>query len=87
MALRRVAYIPRIAPPIDAPVSEVARAHAALRRIDPRATATTSKRLGLDRKAVSTSRRRRTRSRAHPRGPEAATTQPAPSVARTPPPR
>jgi ABC-2 type transport system ATP-binding protein len=31
VALRSVAYIPQIAPPIDAPVSEVVRAHAALR--------------------------------------------------------
>jgi ABC-type multidrug transport system ATPase subunit len=48
VALRSVAYIPQIAPPIDAPVREVVRAYAALRGIavdDIRAEAT---RLTLD---------------------------------------
>jgi ABC-2 type transport system ATP-binding protein len=34
IALQSVAYIPQIAPPIDAPVGEVIRAHAALRGFD-----------------------------------------------------
>jgi ABC-type multidrug transport system ATPase subunit len=52
IALRRVAYIPQIAPPIDAPVSEVVRAHATLRAIDPDETGDAAKRLGLEIDAV-----------------------------------
>jgi ABC-type multidrug transport system ATPase subunit len=48
VALRSVAYIPQIAPPIEAPVSEVIRAHAALRGRPEEATWTRAKRLGLD---------------------------------------
>ncbi len=48
LALKRVAYIPQIAPPIEAPVSEVVRAHASLRDIDPKRTHETARRLGLD---------------------------------------
>lgn len=47
-ALRSVAYIPQIAPPIEAPVAEVVRATAALRGHDPSATWTCAARLGLD---------------------------------------
>jgi ABC-2 type transport system ATP-binding protein len=47
-ALRSVAYIPQIAPPIDAPIAEVLRAHAALRGIRPDATHERARRLGLD---------------------------------------
>lgn len=47
LALRSVAYIPQIAPPIDAPVAEVIRAHAALRGMAEEETWTWSERLGL----------------------------------------
>lgn len=47
LALRNVAYIPQIAPPIDAPVREVVRAHASLRGIDEEQTWTRAKRLFL----------------------------------------
>src|SRR5690606_7258562 len=47
-ALRSVAYIPQIAPPIDAPVGEVVRAHAALRGIAEDATHERARRLGLE---------------------------------------
>jgi ABC-type multidrug transport system ATPase subunit len=48
MALRTVAYIPQIAPPIDAPVREVVRTHAALRGKDEEETWKRAARLGLD---------------------------------------
>lgn len=48
IALRSVAYIPQIAPPIEAPVAEVVRATAALRGASDEATWTTARRLGLD---------------------------------------
>jgi ABC-type multidrug transport system ATPase subunit len=48
VALRCVAYIPQIAPPIDAPVEEVVRAHAAIRGMRDDETATRAQRLGLD---------------------------------------
>jgi ABC-type multidrug transport system ATPase subunit len=47
IALRSVAYIPQIAPPIDAPVAEVVRAHAALRGKNEDDTYARAKRLGL----------------------------------------
>ena len=47
IALRSVAYIPQIAPPIDAPVREVVRAHAALRDRNEDATWIRAKRLGM----------------------------------------
>ncbi len=52
IALRNVAYIAQIAPPIDAPVGEVVRAHAALRGIPADATARRAERLQLDLDAV-----------------------------------
>jgi ABC-type multidrug transport system ATPase subunit len=52
IALRGVAYIAQIAPPIDAPVGEVVRAHASLRRIAEDATAARARKLGLDLAAV-----------------------------------
>ena len=52
LALRSVAYIAQIAPPIEAPVGEVVRAHASLRRIAPDATAARARKLGLDLGAV-----------------------------------
>src|SRR5439155_7747950 len=48
IALRSVAYIPQIAPPIDAPVGEVVRAHAALRGENEGDVFTRARRLGLD---------------------------------------
>lgn len=47
VALRSVAYIPQIAPPIDAPVSEVVRATSALRGRDEAETYERARRLGL----------------------------------------
>jgi len=52
VALRSVAYVPQIAPPIEAPVGEVVRAHARLRAIDEEATFVRAGRLGLDARAV-----------------------------------
>jgi ABC-type multidrug transport system ATPase subunit len=48
VALRSVAYIPQISPPIDAPVHEVVRAHAALRGMRADETYARAGRLGLD---------------------------------------
>lgn len=48
VALRNVAYIPQIAPPIDAPVTEVVRAASALRGLDEDRTWSTARKLGLD---------------------------------------
>lgn len=48
IALRSVAYIPQIAPPIDAPVREVVRGHAALRGKSEDGTWARAERLGLD---------------------------------------
>lgn len=56
VALRSVAYIPQIAPPIDAPVREVVRAHAALRGRSEDQTWARAERLGL---AVATARSKR----------------------------
>jgi ABC-2 type transport system ATP-binding protein len=56
VALRSVAYIPQIAPPIDAPVREVVRAHAALRGMSEDLTWARAERLGL---AVSGARTKR----------------------------
>ena len=47
-ALSRVAYIPQVAPPIEASVHEVVLAHATLRGIQPSAVAACAKRLELD---------------------------------------
>jgi ABC-type multidrug transport system ATPase subunit len=51
IALRSVAYIPQIAPPLDAPVAEVVRAHAALRATKEDETYARAERLGLDLRA------------------------------------
>jgi ABC-2 type transport system ATP-binding protein len=48
VALRGVAYVPQVAPPIEAPVFEVVRAHAALRGLPRTAAAEAALRLGLD---------------------------------------
>ena len=55
-ALRRVAYVPQVAPPIDAPVAEVVRAVAALRGVDPRAVHARAARVGFD--VVAAARKR-----------------------------
>jgi ABC-type multidrug transport system ATPase subunit len=47
-ALSRVAYIPQVAPPIEASVHEVVLAHATLRGIQPSAVAACASRMGLD---------------------------------------
>jgi ABC-type multidrug transport system ATPase subunit len=47
-ALARVAYIPQVAPPIEASVREVVRAHATLRSIDPQSVFECADRLGLN---------------------------------------
>jgi ABC-type multidrug transport system ATPase subunit len=56
LALRDVAYVPQVAPPLDASVAEVVRAHACLRQIEPGRIAVRSARLGLDLAAVEKSR-------------------------------
>ena len=56
LALRAVAYIPQVAPPIEAPVREVVRAIAALRGVDEGAVRTSARRLGLDLDAVGSTR-------------------------------
>jgi ABC-type multidrug transport system ATPase subunit len=56
VALRSVAYIPQIAPPLDAPVREVVRAQAALRGRAPAAVAAHAKSLGLDLEACQSKR-------------------------------
>ncbi len=48
LALRSMAYIPQVAPPIEAPVREVVRAIAALRGVPDEVVATRARRLGLD---------------------------------------
>ncbi len=58
VALRSVAYIPQIAPPIDAPVAEVVRALAALRGHTEDETYSRATRLGLD---LSASRKKKFR--------------------------
>jgi ABC-type multidrug transport system ATPase subunit len=47
LALRHVAYIPQVAPPLDASVAEVVRAHAFLREITPTDVALQARLLGL----------------------------------------
>jgi len=51
-ALKHVAYIPQVAPPLEASVDEVVRAQATLRGIEPRAVSHCADRLGLDFAAV-----------------------------------
>jgi len=48
VALRSIAYIPQIAPPLDAPVGEVLRTHAAIRGTRVEETHARGARLGLD---------------------------------------
>lgn len=56
VALRHVAYVPQVAPPLDASVAEVVRAHASLRQLEPMQIADRAGRLGLDLAAVKKSR-------------------------------
>jgi ABC-type multidrug transport system ATPase subunit len=56
VALRRVAYIPQIAPPIEAPVAEVVRACAAIRGIPVEDVAARGRHLGLDLEACRAKR-------------------------------
>lgn len=56
LALRSVAYIPQIAPPIDAPVREVVRAHAALRGKTEEQTWARARHLGLEPSTARTKR-------------------------------
>ncbi len=58
IALRSVAYIPQIAPPLEAPVAEVVRAHAGLRGLGEEETWRRAAALGLD---LDGSRRKRFR--------------------------
>ncbi len=46
--LGRIAYIPQLAPPIDAPLAEVVHAYAALRSIEPARIAARARAFGLD---------------------------------------
>lgn len=48
LALRQVAYIPQVAPPLDAPVLEVVRAHATLRGIGRNEVSERARALGLE---------------------------------------
>ncbi len=52
-ALASLAYVPQIAPPLEAPVAEVVRTHATLRAIAPSAVAARARRLELDVAAVA----------------------------------
>ncbi|MGA9526107.1 MAG: ABC transporter ATP-binding protein [Myxococcaceae bacterium] len=52
IALRSLAYMPQIAPPLEAPVSELVRAFCALRDRPPEQVAKRARRLGLDLSAV-----------------------------------
>lgn len=57
-ALRQVAYVPQIAPPLDAPVGELVRACAALRAFAPARVTERAAALGVDLGAVADSRLR-----------------------------
>jgi ABC-2 type transport system ATP-binding protein len=56
LALRNVAYIPQVAPPIEASVAELVAAHAALRQMDAATTYERAKLLGFDVAASSRAR-------------------------------
>jgi ABC-2 type transport system ATP-binding protein len=58
VALRSVAYVPQVAPPIESPVGEVLRAYAAIRKIRVEDVAARAARLGLD---VETAKKKRFR--------------------------
>jgi ABC-type multidrug transport system ATPase subunit len=56
IALRTVAYIPQIAPPLESPVREVVRTHAELRGMSDAMTFARAKKLGLDVASIASSR-------------------------------
>ncbi|MDP2272676.1 MAG: ABC transporter ATP-binding protein [Archangium sp.] len=56
VALRSLASMPQIAPPLDAPVVELVRAFCVLRSRNPLAVATRARRLGLDLELVAKTR-------------------------------
>lgn len=56
IALRSLASMPQIAPPLDAPVAELVRAFCALRNRTPQAVAARALRLGLDLEVVARTR-------------------------------
>ena len=56
VALRSVAYIPQIAPPVEAPAFELVRAHAAIRGIAEDATWSRARLLGLEPDAAKNKR-------------------------------
>lgn len=55
-ALRTTAYIPQVAPPLEAPVREVIRAYAALRTITEDSVTVSGRALGLEIEAIARSR-------------------------------
>ena len=55
-ALRHVAYVPQAAPPLEAPVAELVRAHCALRSRTPAQVAERARRLGLELESVARTR-------------------------------
>ena len=57
-ALRHLAYIPQVAPPLDAPAGELVRAAAGLRGISPARTAELGELLGVDLKRIAQTRLR-----------------------------
>ncbi len=57
-ALRALAYMPQVAPPLEAPVSELVRAYAALRGLAPRRIEERAAALGLELPAIAKSRTR-----------------------------
>jgi ABC-2 type transport system ATP-binding protein len=56
VALRSLASMPQIAPPLDAPVVELVRAFCVLRNRNPQAVSARAKRLGLDLETVARTR-------------------------------
>jgi ABC-2 type transport system ATP-binding protein len=55
-ALRHVAYVPQVAPPLEVPVAELVRAHCALRGLTPAQVAEQAQRLGLELQRVARTR-------------------------------
>ncbi|MBK7857823.1 MAG: ABC transporter ATP-binding protein [Archangiaceae bacterium] len=58
LALAHLAYMPQVAPPLDAPVRELVRTFCALRGRSPRDVAARAAKLGLDLEAVAATRTR-----------------------------
>ncbi len=56
VALRSLAYMPQVAPPLDAPVKELVQAFCALRGRKPEACAARASRLGLDLAVIGSKR-------------------------------